>query len=166
MTNDAPDGSLLPGPTLYRRILVASGGAPHSIQAVERAIALAVQFSAELHLIAVVPVAASPFVNMGSALSLPGSGGMASAALEDASTLRQAHLRATAAQARTYGLTVHEHLIQALKAADAILHVAAEAQVDLIVLGRRHKTAFGAALAGSTGDAVSHASNVDVLIAR
>jgi nucleotide-binding universal stress UspA family protein len=143
---------------------VATGGAPHSIQAVERAISLAVQFSAELHLVAVVSVVSHPLINMGAAV--PGSGVMDSMALENTSTIRQAHLLVTAEQARRHGLTVHEHLIQALKPAEAILAVAAEVQADLIVLGRRHKTAFSAALAGSTGDAVSHAAQADVLIAR
>ena len=37
---------------------------------------------------------------------------------------------------------------------------------DLILIGRRHKTAWSAALAGSVSDMVSHASPVDVMVVR
>ncbi|MFC4453814.1 universal stress protein [Deinococcus sonorensis] len=151
-------------PALYHRVLVASGGAPHSVQAVQRAVQLARHFGAELHLVVVVPAASSPLVNM--AAGLPGSEMLEADALASASATRQLHLQQTAAQARAQGLTVHEHLIQAMKPADAILSVAREVQADLIVLGRRHTSAFSAAMAGSTGDAVSHAATADVLIAR
>lgn len=76
------------------------------------------------------------------------------------------HLRQTAAKLRTHGLHVEEHLVAALKPADAILQVARGVEADLILLGHRHKTAWSAALAGSVSDMVSHASPVDVLIVR
>ncbi|MDO4247262.1 MAG: universal stress protein, partial [Deinococcus sp.] len=61
---------------------------------------------------------------------------------------------------------VVEHLLPALKPAEAILQVAQQVGADLIVLGRKHKSAWSAALAGSVSDMVSHASPVDVLMAR
>ncbi|GAA5534209.1 universal stress protein (plasmid) [Deinococcus metallilatus] len=149
---------------LYHRILVATGGAPHSAKAVARAVALAQHFGAVLDIVAVVPLAANPFVNFAS--GLPGSEALETQAVQDARAVRQDHLRAVGQAAREQGLEVHEYLVQAAKPAEAILLVAAETGADLIVLGRRHTTAFSAAMAGSTGDAVSHGAQVDVLIAR
>lgn len=149
---------------LYRRILVATGGAPHSVKAVARALSLAQHFGAVLDIVTVVSVAANPLVNM--AAGLPGSETLEAQAVQDMRALRQEELHRAAQAARAQGLEVHEHLIQAAKPADAILAVARETGADLIVLGRRHTSAFSAAVAGSTGDAVSHAASVDVLIAR
>ncbi|GAA5513897.1 hypothetical protein Dcar01_02646 [Deinococcus carri] len=149
---------------LYRRILVATGGAPHSERAVERAVALAQHFGAALDIVAVVPLASNAFVNMAS--GLPGSETLEAQAVQDARQVREEHLRRTGEQARQQGLEVGEYLIQAAKPAEAILEVARLTGADLIVLGRRHTTALSAALAGSTGDAVSHAAGIDVLIAR
>ncbi|PYE55698.1 universal stress protein [Deinococcus yavapaiensis] len=150
--------------TLYRRILVATGGAPHSQRAVERAIALAAAFDAPLHVVTVVPVTASPLLNM--AASLPGSEMLEADALENERVVRERHLGSVAAQARARGLTVSEHLVQAARPADAIVRVASEVGADLVVIGRRTKGVLGGALVGSTADAVSHAAPVDVLVVR
>lgn len=148
----------------YRHILVATGGAPHSQKAVDRAAQIAQQYGAVLHIITVVPQAGSPMMNV--AAAFPGGEYYDAQAKQDDYARRGAYLHSTAAHLRTLGLQVEEHLVPALKAADAILAVAQEAGIDLIVLGRKHTTALSAALAGSVADAVSHASPVDVLIAR
>ncbi|SMB82708.1 universal stress protein [Deinococcus hopiensis] len=148
----------------YQRILVATGGAPHSEKAVERAIALAVHFGATLDIVAVIPIGANVFVNI--AAGMPGAGKFEEQQAQDEHQLRGNHLQQVAAVARERGLLVHEHLLQGIKPADAILGVARDVGADLIVMGRRHTTAFSAAMAGSTGDAVSHAATTDVLIAR
>lgn len=149
---------------IYRRILVASGGAPHSLKAVERAVALAEHFGAPLEIVAVVPIGANALLNL--AAGLPGGELLEAEAVRNDAHLREAHLRATAADARARGLAVREHLVEAARPADAILAVARETGADLIVLGRRHTTALSAAVAGSTGNAVSHVADVDVLVAR
>ncbi|ADV65876.1 universal stress protein [Deinococcus maricopensis] len=151
-------------PHLYRRILVATGGAPHSEKAVERALALATHFGATLDVVAVIPTAGNALLNM--AAGLPGSEVLEAQRVQNDRDVREAHLQQVSALARQQGLTVHAHLIQAAKPADAILSVARDTGADLIVLGRRHTTALSAAMAGSTGDAVSHAAPIDVLIAR
>lgn len=148
----------------YRRILVATGGAPHSHKAVGRALTLARSAGAVLEVVFVVPVVTGALVNL--AASFPGGGGLETQAVQDAAAAGQAHLQQVVQLAREVGVETRVHLVQAAKPADAILSVAQETGADLIVLGRRHVSALSAAVAGSTGDAVSHASPVDVLIAR
>lgn len=156
--------SPLPELPAYTHILVASGGAPHSQVAVSRAARIAKSIGATLHLVAVVPQGGTPLMNASSAFA--GGETFEAQALQDDYARREAYLHQTATQLRGMGLTVQEYLVPALKAADAILAVAKEANVDLIVMGRKHKSAWTAALAGSVSDMVSHASPVDVLIAR
>lgn len=150
--------------SLYRNILVGTGGAPHSEVAVARAARLARHHGAALHIVTVVPQAGSPLLNV--AAAFPGGETIEAQAHQDDFARRQVHLRQTAEQLRAQGVSVTEHLLPALKPADAILQVAQEVGADLIVLGRKHKSAWSAALAGSVSDMVSHASPVDVLIAR
>ncbi|MDB5046217.1 MAG: universal stress protein UspA, partial [Deinococcus sp.] len=156
----------LPPPSsgLYQDILVATGGAPHSRTAVERAVQFALRDGATLHIVTVVPQTTSPLAVM--AAAFPGSESLDVQVRQDETARRQAHLTHTAQQIRAQGLTVVEHLVPALRPADAILEVARQTSVHLIVLGRKHTTAWSAALSGSVSDAVSHASPVDVLIAR
>ncbi len=164
MSDSSP---VIPDPipqTLYRHILVGTGGAPHSQVAVARAIALAKHYGATLHVVTVVPQGASPLMN--AAVAFPGAETFEAQAKQDVYANRAAHLTRTAEAIRAHEVTVVEHLVPALKPADAILTVAREAGIDLIVLGRKHKSAWSAALAGSVSDMVSHASPVDVLIAR
>ena len=153
-----------PSPHQYHHILVATGGAPHSQKAVERAIQIARHYGATLHVVTVVPQGGSALMNV--AVAFPGAETFEAQALTDDAARREMHLHTTAEQIRAQGVSVVEHLLPALKPADAILQVAREAQADLIVMGRKHKSAWTAALAGSVSDMVSHASPVDVLIAR
>ena len=64
------------------------------------------------------------------------------------------------------GATVTAALLIDGEPAEALVDTATDQQADLIVLGRKHKSAWTAALAGSVSDMVSHASPIDVLIAR
>lgn len=151
-------------PLPYRRVLVATGGAPHSQRAVARALSLAVACRAPLHVVTVVPISVGPLVNM--AASLPGSETLEVDALENERAVREAHLKGVAAEARARGLQVTEHLVQAARPADAIVRIAGEVGADLVVIGRRTKGVLGAALVGSTADAISHAAPADVLVVR
>lgn len=148
----------------YRRLLVGTGGAPHSQLAIERAAELARYFGATLHVVTVIPRGRSALGSAAAALA--GSSEFEAQLLQDEEQRRAAHLQQTAAGLRERGLQVEEHLAFALKPADAILAVAQEVGADLILLGRRHTSAWSAALAGSVSDMVSHASPVDVLIVR
>lgn len=125
---------------------------------------IADHYGAALHIITVVPQGGSALMN--AAVAFAGAETFEAQAMQDEYAKREAHLKSTADTARAVGLAVVEHLVPALKPADAILQVAREAGADLIVLGRKHKTAWSAALAGSVADMVSHAAAVDVLIAR
>ncbi len=148
--------------SLYRRILVATGGAPHSEKAVERAIELAQQFGAVLDVVVVVPTQRSAMASL--AASIPGSGALEEQIVQTLYDARAAHLRAVMTRAEAAGLDVRPHLLSAARPADVILKMAAELEADLIVLGRRHTTALSANLAGSVGLSVSRAALVDVLI--
>ncbi|MFC4637570.1 universal stress protein [Deinococcus hohokamensis] len=148
----------------YQRILVATGGAPHSQRAVERAAQIARHFGGTLHVVTVVPQVGSAL--LGAAAAFPGGETFEVQARQDDFARRQAYQAQLIQALREGGLTVEAHLVQALKPADAILAVAREQQADLIVLGRKHTSAWSAALAGSVSDMVSHAAAVDVLIVR
>lgn len=151
-------------PPLYQRLLVCTGGAPHSQLAVDRAANLAEHFGAALHVVTVVPQGRTGLQNVSAAF---GGGGELDSRMVQANLEGfESHLHQTARELRARGLEVHEHLLTALKPADAILEVAREVNADLILLGRRHKTAWSAALAGSVSDMVSHASPVDVMVVR
>ncbi|MBZ9751525.1 universal stress protein [Deinococcus sp. HMF7604] len=152
-----------PLPPLYSRLLVATGGAPHSVLAVERAAQLAEHYGAAIHLVTVIPQGQGGLENVALAL---GAGGPDTRTAQAERQRFETHLQQTAQALRSRGLTVREHLVTALKPADAILTVAHDVQADLIVLGRRHTSAWSAALAGSVSDMVSHASPVDVLVVR
>jgi nucleotide-binding universal stress UspA family protein len=153
-----------PSAAHYRCLLVATGGAIHSQIATERAAQLALMFGAPLHVITVISQGKSGLENVAAAFA--GSSALDARALQDDHQRHAQQLKQTAAALRARGLEVQEHLVNALKPADAILGVARDVGADLIVLGRRHTSAWSAALAGSVADMVSHASPVDVLIAR
>ncbi|MFC4426169.1 universal stress protein [Deinococcus navajonensis] len=157
------DDSLAPALS-YQRLLVATGGAPHSQRAVERAAQLALHFGAVLHIVTVVPQAGSALRN--AAAAFPGGETFEVQARQDDFAQRQTYQQQLVNGLRARGVTVEPHLVQALKPADAILAVAREQSAELIVLGRKHTSAWSAALAGSVSDMVSHAAGVDVLIVR
>jgi nucleotide-binding universal stress UspA family protein len=148
----------------YRRLLVASGGARHSLLAIERAARLAEHFGATLHVVTVIPQGRSNLENVTAAFA--GSGDFDARTLQSERERFETHLYGVAGPLRARGLTVETHLMTALKPADAILSVARAVQADLILLGRRHTSAWSAALSGSISDMVSHASPVDVMIVR
>ena len=150
--------------SLYRTILVGTGGASHSEVALARAVTLARHHRHDVQRGPVVPQVGRPL--MTAAAAFPGAEPFEAQAMTDEHASRQAYLTQVAGELRAQGVSVTEHLRPALKPADAILEVAQETGADLIVLGRKHKSAWSAALAGSVADMVSHASPVDVLIAR
>lgn len=161
MTQSQPSQPL---PPLYRRLLVATGSAAHSEVALRRAGELALHFGATLHVVTVIPQGKSSLENVAAAFA--GGSAQDARTVQDERDRLEQYLRHTAQRLRDTGAEVQEHLVEALKPADAILAVAQEVGADLIVLGRRHKTAWSAALAGSVSDMVSHASAVDVLVVR
>ncbi|GGJ38845.1 universal stress protein [Deinococcus roseus] len=148
----------------YSRILVATGGASHSQVAEQRAMHLAKQFQVPLEVVVVAPLMGGPLVQM--AIALPGSEPLEAQATDTLLQERQTVLNRVLQDTQQQGIQARGHLIQSVNAAEAILQIAQQTGADLIVMGRRHLTALGAAFSGSTGDQVSHASGVDVLIAR
>ncbi|HWG84035.1 MAG TPA: universal stress protein [Deinococcales bacterium] len=146
----------------YRRILVASGGAPHSQAAVARAVELAASLGAELHVVSIVQsVSPAPAL-----AEVPSAGPAVQDAWEDLRSRRQAALDAAVRIAGERGVRAIPHLETTPAVASAIVGTASEHGCDLIVVGRRRLSALGAAILGSVSEAVNHASPVDVLIVR
>lgn len=148
----------------FRRILVASGGSPHSQVAVARAAALARQNGAGLHLVGILPQVGTPLMN--AAVAFAGAETFEAQVMSAESEQLDGYLERTAQALREGGLTVSWEVLRAMNPAEAILQAARQIDADLIVLGRRHTSAWTAALSGSVSDRVSHASPVDVLVAR
>ena len=73
-------------------------------------------------------------------------------------------LKEAAAQLATLGVAGAETVVAVGDPAHAILTVAAEHAVDLIVLGAHDGGAISRVLSGSVGDAVAHKAHADVLI--
>ncbi|MBB6099864.1 nucleotide-binding universal stress UspA family protein [Deinobacterium chartae] len=158
MTSNSPVPALP-----YQRILLATGGAPHSQVAETRAMQLATAQRLPLEVVVSVPLASG----MGTlSTGVPGMETLELEAQQALTESRREVLERVMAQARTLGLEVRGHLVEGKGAAEAILQVAEETGADLIVMGRRRLSALGAAFAGSTSDAVNRSSRVDVLIAR
>ena len=70
------------------------------------------------------------------------------------------------AELEQFGLTGVEAIASIGDPATAIVALADERQVDLIVLGAHEGGVFSRLLEGSTGDAVVHRAHTDVLIVR
>ncbi|WP_233554751.1 universal stress protein [Deinococcus cavernae] len=147
----------------YRTILVASGGAPHSLVAVARAARIARRVGATLHLVAVVPQAASPLMNVATAFA----GGEMFEVRPNRTTTPSAKRTFSGPPptcARRPRRACPPGSRPETRRRDCAGGAGAERRPDYP--GRKHKSAWTAALAGSVSDMVSHASPVDVLIVR
>jgi nucleotide-binding universal stress UspA family protein len=143
----------------YQRILVGVDGTPRTLVAADRAVALALDSGAELHIVDVVAVP-SP------GASVTGAG---AAALErHVVELRQTATAALATveqRARAQGVRCETHLSEGDPAA-MICRIAGDIGADVIVVGNRGVDAAGRYVLGSVPEAVLHAASCDVLIVR
>ncbi len=148
----------------YRRILLATGGAPHSRVAEERAMTLARTLNAELEVVVTVPMGGGVFANFAS--GVPGGEGAEAEAVSRLRDGRQAVLDRVLSEAAGLGLRARGHLLTGVGAAEGIVRTATQTGADVVVLGRRQRGALGAVLGASISDAVNHSCKVDVIVAR
>lgn len=152
----------------YTHVLVASGGAPHSRKAEERAVKLAKGLAAKLSLISVVRERPSP-VSIGGAIgSGLDVGSVDAVALgTTAHSNRQQHqeriLTAAKERCEAHGLAPTT-IMRMGNAAKAIVETAQEIEADLIMVGSKQMSILGALTRGSTSDYVMRHAACDVLI--
>lgn len=145
----------------YQRVLVGVDGTPRAFDAAIRAIDLAAQSNAELHVVAVVPVP-SP----GAAVAGTSAGG---AAIEH--HLNEQRRRAAVAvsdvedRATEHGVRTNRHIVDG-DPATMICRIAQQVSGELIIVGNRGVDASGRYVLGSVPEAVLHGAACDVLIVR
>lgn len=143
----------MPSEAMYRHILLATDLAPDTAQVAERAVALTAQ-GADLTLLHVMEPLALAYgaewpTDLGSLQ-------------EELSRRAKQQLDQTATQ---LGIGKDRCLLATGNIEKEILRVAAERNVDLIVMGRHSRRGL-AALLGSTANAVLHHATCDVLAVR
>jgi nucleotide-binding universal stress UspA family protein len=139
-----------------KRILVATDGSPSSTEAVAFGVELAVEHSAELMFVHVVPpLDVLPATGVGLGGALPHDVTDADRALLDEAAVVAAEHEVSATTAMLRGDPV-----------DEIVAYAGSHDVDLIVLGSRGHGALTSALFGSVSRGVLSASERPVLIVR
>lgn len=145
----------------YRHILIATGGAEHSLKAEARAAELAKALGAKLTVLSVMRLAGAA---EGMVAGLPMEAGSISAQVyEDLQARQQTILDEACARLTAQGLEVEARL-ETGSAGRAIVDVAKELHCDLIVVGRRKLSAVGALALGSVSDFVNRHAHCDVLI--
>lgn len=145
----------------YRHILIATGGAEHSLKAEARAAELAKALGAKLTVLSVMRLAGAA---EGMVAGLPMEAGSISAQVyEDLQARQQTILDEARARLTAQGLEVETRL-ETGSAGRAIVDVAKELNCDLIVVGRRKLSAVGALALGSVSDFVNRHAHCDVLI--
>jgi nucleotide-binding universal stress UspA family protein len=147
----------------YKHILVATGGAEHSLRAERRAAELALALGARLSIITVVRLSGAV---EGMVASLPADAGVVSAQVyEDVERRHRELLENARRRCRELGLEPSA-LLDAGNAGQIIVESAKNQGCDLIVTGRRKLSALGAVALGSVSDYVNRNAHCDVLIVR
>jgi nucleotide-binding universal stress UspA family protein len=145
---------------VFERILVGTDGSETATAAVSHAVDLAKATGATLGIVsAFEPVSQTRLKEEES--ELPGDVAYAVGPREDVNIT----LEAAAGQARQQGLEVETYAREG-DPADAILDVAEEANVDLIVVGNKGMTGAKRFLLGSVPNKISHHAPCGVLIVR
>lgn len=148
----------------YRHILLASGGAEHSLRAERRAAELALALSARLTVVSVVRLSGAV---EGMVASLPMDAGTVSAQVYDDAERRQREvLEEAKARCEAAGVKDVQTFLELGSAGRAIIETAEREGCDLIVTGRRKLSALGAVALGSVSEFVNRHAPCDVLIVR
>lgn len=143
---------------MYKRLLLALDGSPPSERAIPHALALAKAFSAELHVIRVVPLAIPPGHTEGAPVA-------ALSALATEADEASDYLNSVAAQLSAQGLTV-QTMVRSGDVADELLHQAAQSDADLIVMSTHGRSGVGRWVYGSVADRVLRQAEIPVLLVR
>jgi nucleotide-binding universal stress UspA family protein len=142
----------------YRKVLVGTDGSESSFSAVDRAAAVAAGAQAQL----IIACAYHPMDRRDEARAADQLG-------EDAykvhgSTPAESVLQDAEDRARAVGAAEIAHRAIEGDASDALLQVAVDEAVDLLVVGNRGLNRFGGRLLGSVPANISHQAKCDVLI--
>lgn len=147
----------------YTHILIATGGAEHSLKAEARAAALARELGATLTILSVMRIAD---MSQGAIAGLPMEAGAISAQVyEDLQARQKEVLRAAEARCQAEGVTARP-MLETGSAGRTIVQVAKDQGCDLVVVGRRPLSAVGALALGSVSDYVNRNAHCDVLIVK
>lgn len=147
----------------YRHILLATGGAEHSLKAEARAAELAKSLDAKLTVLSVMRLVGAA---QGAVAGLPMEAGALSAQVyEDLQERQREVLEAAKRRCEAHGLSV-DAVLETGSAGRLIVDVAKSRDCDLIVVGRRPLSAVGALALGSVSDFVNRNAHCDVLIVR
>jgi nucleotide-binding universal stress UspA family protein len=145
---------------MFKSIVVGTDGSETAGKAVGYAIDLATRFGATLHIVC----AYEPVVGYRLRDERPAAAADEQWAVNARNEV-DATLEAAASQARQAGVSVEIYARQG-DAADAVLDVAEERGVDLIILGNKGMTGARRFLLGSVPNRVSHHAPCSVLIIR
>jgi nucleotide-binding universal stress UspA family protein len=145
---------------VFTRIVVGTDGSETAAEAVRRAVELAKLADAQLNIVsAYAPVSKRRVEDEQS--GAPADVQHQIGPREDVNLV----LEAAAAEARTKGIEVQTHPVEA-DPADAILNVAEQVEADLIVVGNKGMTGARRFLLGSVPNNVSHHAPCSVIIVR
>jgi nucleotide-binding universal stress UspA family protein len=148
----------------YRHILLATGGAEHSLRAEKRASELALELAARLTVVSVLRLSGAV---EGMVASLPMDAGTVSAQVyEDAEARQRQVLEEAGTRCEAAGVKDVQLLLEFGSTGRVIVATAEERGCDLIVTGRRKLSALGAVALGSVSDFVNRHAPCDVLIVR
>lgn len=147
----------------YTHILIATGGAEHSLKAEKKAAALARELDAQFTILSVMRLAD---MSQGAVAGLPMEAGAISAQVyEDLHARQKEVLEAARARCEAEGLSVNT-ILETGSAGRTIVQVAKDKGCDLVIVGRRPLSAVGALALGSVSDYVNRNAHCDVLIVK
>jgi nucleotide-binding universal stress UspA family protein len=139
---------------LFSKILHANDGSEHAFQALSLAIAIAKQNNSELHMVSVEEIDYMPeFIN-------EIRDETATAARRFHTVLQRAH-----AMAEENGVEVHTHVLAGHPVRD-VVQLAAELNVDLLVIGASGHSAIYEHMIGSRADRIVQLAQCPVLVVK
>lgn len=155
---------------MFNKILIPLDESPLSEQAVPVAIEMAKQFKSELILLQAVPPVTMATADLGgSGMENPT---MTTLAVENARTLEENNVKAATAymerkvqDTRSTGIKVSTRIVNDTPA-KAILDVAKNESVDLIIITTHGRSGLGRAIVGSVADHVIRHAGIPVMVIR
>jgi nucleotide-binding universal stress UspA family protein len=139
---------------MFSKILHANDGSEHAFQALSMAIAIAKQNNSELHMVSVEEIDYMPeFINEIREET-------ATAARRFHTVLQRAH-----AMAEENGVEVHTHVLAGHPVRD-VVQLAAELNVDLLVIGASGHSAIYEHMIGSRADRIVQLAQCPVLVVK
>lgn len=147
----------------YQHILIATGGADHSLRAEALAIELAAVLRAKLTVLSVLRMTGTM---QGMVAGVPLETGAMSARFFDEMKAHHQSILSKAEERCEEASVGAETVLESGSPGRVIIEVAEARNCGLIVLGTRQLSAIGAFALGSVSDYVNHQAHCDVLIVR